>query len=595
VIPSWLDAALRGRNMVVRVALHVVTIAGLVGTLLLVPAVEEFYNRGVSTGRGWNPIPHTDVNPMGINTFLNEEADPAVVERSLDMIRDGGYGFIRQIFGWYEIEPQPGVYVDANGRSTWEKYDRIVDLATERGIQIIARLEKPPPWSKENQPNPTVDGPPDRIEDYANFVEQVVTRYRDRITYVQLWNEPNLEGEWGAKPIDPEGYVELLAAGAEAAREANPDIVILLAGLAPTDQTGPENLSDLLFLEQVYEHGGAEYFDIVSVMVYGYGFPPTDRRLEFARNNFSRPIQTREIMVRHGDEEKPIWAVEYGWVSLPDDWDGEPSPWGKPVSEATQAQYLYDGYLRAQREWPWMGVMAVWAFRFPYAPDSPEQADNPTQGFALVRHDFTPRPAFLKLQRNAARIQAHATGSYIVSDDMQVRFDRGDPVDIRMAGERLDLYVSGTGMVERIIDGVLHEPISFETDGNVGERLTVASGLRDRMHTISLRVSRPPGEPPPEIIGYVVSHSWFHLWAYPWLVGVLLIVLAGNLGSLGWAVWDWRESRTQSPLDDEDSTEGGEPDVAGDDPVVEDEVAEQADAESLDPDDTASVVGRTTE
>lgn len=396
MIPIWLDRALRGDNLPVRLALHLIAIVGLIGTLLLVPVAEEFYTRGVETGRAWNPIPHTDVNPMGINTFLNEEADPAVVERSLNMIRDGGYGFIRQIFGWYEIEPQPGVYVDANGRSTWEKYDRIVDLATERGIQIIARLEKPPPWSKANQPNPTVDGPPDRLSDYANFVEQVVTRYRGRITYVQIWNEPNLEGEWGAKPIDPRGYVELLAAGAEAARAANPGVVILLAGLAPTDQTGPANLSDLLFLEQVYAFGGAQYFDIVAVMVYGYGYPPADRRLEFARNNFSRPIQTRDIMVRHGDERKPIWAVEYGWVSLPDDWDGQPSPWGEPVSEATQAEYLYDGYLRAQREWPWMGVMAVWFFKLPEPWEG-----QPWYFFRMVSPDFRPYPVYDALREYA--------------------------------------------------------------------------------------------------------------------------------------------------------------------------------------------------
>jgi hypothetical protein len=511
--------------------------------LLLVPVAEAFYTRGVATGRAWHPIPYTDVNPMGINTFLNEEPDPAVVERSLDMIRDGGYGYIRQIFGWYEIEPQPGVYVDAEGRSTWEKYDRIVDEATARGLQIIARLEKPPPWAKAGQPHPEIDGPPDRLSDYANFVQQVVTRYRGRLTYVQLWNEPNLEGEWGAKPIDPRGYVELLAAGSEAARKANPDVVILLAGLAPTDQTGPENLSDLLFLDRVYELGGAAYFDIVSVMVYGYGYPPWDRRVSFQRNNFSRPIQTREIMVRHGDEDTPVWAVEYGWVSLPDGWSGEPSPWGDPVSEAQQAEYLVDGYLRAQREWPWMGVMAVWAFRFPHAPDAPDQLGNPTQGFALVAHDFTPRPAYLALQQRATRIRASGTGSYELTVAQQAQIAAGAPIDLVVAGERVDLLVSGSGQVERIVDGRLREALSFSTEDGKRTRVTVARGMRETAHTVSLRISGSQGGPPPQVIGYVVSRIWFHNWIYPWLTGVLLVVLVGNVASLGWAVWDWRRAR----------------------------------------------------
>ncbi len=540
MIPVWLHASLRGDNLAVRLALHVIAIVGLVGTLLLVPVAEAFYTRGVATGRAYDPMPYTNVNPMGINTFLNEEPDPAVVERSLDMIRDGGYGYIRQIFGWYEIEPQSGVYVDADGRSTWEKYDRIVDEATARGLQIIARLEKPPPWAKAGQPNPLIDGPPDRLSDYANFVEQVVTRYRGRVTYVQIWNEPNLEGEWGGKPIDPLEYVQLLAAGAEAARAANPEVVILLAGLAPTDQTGPANLSDLLFLQRVYDLGGAAYFDIVSVMVYGYGYSPWDRRTDFARNNFSRPVQTREIMVRNGDADTPVWAVEYGWVALPDDWDGQPSPWGEPVSEEQQAEYLAQGYLRAQREWPWMGVMAVWAFRFPHPPDAPDQVGNPTRGFALVDHDFAPRPAYLALQQRSARIGVNGTGSYEISAAQRESIESGEPIDLYVSGERVDLLVSGAGEIERIIDGRLGETLTFDTGEGSRERITVARGMRDTAHVVSLRISPAMGKPEPELIGYVVSHIWFHAWIYPWLSGLLIVVLAGNLASLGWAAWDWR-------------------------------------------------------
>jgi hypothetical protein len=483
---------------------------------------------------------------MGVNTFLNEEPDPEVVARSLDMIREGGYSFIRQIFGWYEIEPQPGVHVDTNGNSTWEKYDRIVDEATARGIEIIARLEKPPLWAKTGQPNPHVDGPPDRLSDYANFVEQVVRRYRGRITYVQIWNEPNLQGEWGAKPIDPLGYVRLLEAGHRAAKRADPNVVVLLAGLAPTDQTGPDNLSDLLFLERVYEYGGADFFDIATVMVYGYGYAPSDRRTGFGHNNFSRPVLTREIMERHGDGGTPIWAVEYGWVALPDDWEGDPSPWGEPVSQERQAEYLYHGYLRAQREWPWMGVMAVWAFRFPHPPDAPDQIGNPTRGFALVEHDFTPRPAYTLLKDRAARIQADGTGTYVFTEPERERVERGEPTDLRVSGERVDLRVAGAGRIERIIDGRWRDALTFDVEGEGTRRVTVASGMRDTAHLVSLRVSRLPGESPPEIIGYVVSHVWFHNWIYPWLTGLLIVVLLANAASLGWAIRDWRSNRRAS-------------------------------------------------
>jgi hypothetical protein len=523
---------------VLRAVLHLVALAALLATLVLSFPAEAYVNRGVTTVRDYHPIPHTDLNPLAVNTFLNEEPDPAVVERSIDMIADGGFGAIRQIFGWYEIEPQPGVFTDASGRSTWEKYDRIVELASAREMEIIARLEKPPAWARAGRPNPDVDGPPDRLSDYARFVELVVQRYQGRVRYVQIWNEPNLRGEWGATPIDPRGYVDLLEAGYRAAKRVDPTVTVLLAGLAPTDQTGPDNLSDLLFLERVYELGGAPFFDVVTVMVYGYGYSPRDRRVGFGRNNFSRPILTREIMERHDDHDTPVWAAEYGWVSLPDDWQGHPSPWGRPVSRARQAEYLVDGYMRAQREWPWMGVMAVWAFRFPQPPDDEHQRDNPTRGFALVEHDFTPTPAWMRLSAAAPFLQRRHPGSHALTPDEQSALARGEPLQLRIAGDGLRLVVEGPGRVDITIDGQPLDPVELEAAGR--RTVTAADGLPDIRHDVEIRVSAAPGGAPPVIVGYVVTRAWFHAWAYPWMRAALLLALALNVAS---AVWAWRELR----------------------------------------------------
>jgi hypothetical protein len=193
-----------------------------------------------------------------------------------------------------------------------------------------------------------------------------------------------------------------------------------------------------------------------------------------------------------------------------------------------------------------MGLMAVWTFRFPHTPDAPDMLGNPTQGFALVRHDFTPRPAYLALQDRAPRIKANGTGSYELSEAQQEQIERGEPIDLIVSGERVDLLVTGSGQLERIIDGEFREPLTFATDEDARERVTVARGMRDAGHVISLRMTGTSGEPPPEVIGYVVSQIWFHSWVYPWLIGVLLVMLAGNVASLGWAAWDWWRGRAAS-------------------------------------------------
>lgn len=525
----------------VRGLLHLVAGLGLISALAVAELAQTYFTRGVATAIVYQPIPHTDVNPLGINTFLNEEADPAVVERSLAMIAAGGFGFVRQIFGWYEIEPQPDTFVDAAGVSTWEKYDRIVDLAVAHNLELIVRLEKPPRWAREGRPNPEIDGPPARLQDYVDYVEAVVSRYRGRVTYFQIWNEPNLAGEWGGEPIDPRGYVDLLEAGYRAVKRANPEAVVLLAGLAPTEERGPANLSDLLFLQRVYDAGGAAFFDIATVMVYGYGYSPYDRRVEFSRNNFSRPIQTREIMERNGDAAKPIWAVEYGWVSLPDDWSGRPSPWGASVSAEKQADYLVAGYLRAQREWPWMGMMAVWAFRFPRPPDDPHEIDNPTRGFAIVDHDFAPRPAYTALATAAPALRRSFTGSHPLTSEQRAALLDGQPIDLAIWGERLDLVAFGTGLLEVTVDGGRAKTRSIATTG--WQLVTVAAGLDDGPHDVRVAVGAPPGGQPPAIEGYVVSRRPLQTWIYPWIEAALLIALALLFVSSLWALADLRRIR----------------------------------------------------
>src|SRR5258708_36885598 len=79
------------------------------------------------------PIKYSDMNPVGVNTFLDQEVEPAKRERQLQMIADAGIGWIRQEFPWADIEIDGrGDYVDRRNGPAIDarlKYDTIVDLA----------------------------------------------------------------------------------------------------------------------------------------------------------------------------------------------------------------------------------------------------------------------------------------------------------------------------------------------------------------------------------------------------------------------------------------------------------------------------------
>jgi hypothetical protein len=345
-------------------------------------------------------IQYADVNPLGINTFLQQEVEPAKRERSLQMIRDAGFGWIRQEFPWEDIEIHgKGDFEDRRWepyRSSWEKYDNIVDLAEKYGIQIIARLSTPPNWARAENSEFSDLWPPDDYTDFGDFVYAVVDRYRGRIRYYQIWNEPNLVREWGV--VDAAEYVQLLKVAYTRAKEADPECVILSGALSATIELDREEwgkgVSDFIYLQQMYDAGAAPYFDIMSVQGYGLFSGPTNRRMQARVLNFSRPEYIRDIMLGNGDANTPIWISELDWSPVP---EGIPPVYGR-YDEGTRARYVVEAYQRIEREWPWMGVACFWFFK---QADDSERA-QPQYYFRMVEPDFTPLPVYDAVKAYAA-------------------------------------------------------------------------------------------------------------------------------------------------------------------------------------------------
>jgi len=326
------------------------------------------------------PVAGADVPILGVNVALEQYDDgrgavTAPLEAALTRIVEGGFIWVRQSFYWSQIEPGVGArsplpYFD------WSVPDRILAaLARHPGLRLVAVLDDSPPV-------PPAD--PDR---FAAFAGAFAARYGAQVDYYQVWDEPNLAAHWGGGTVSPPAYADLLARTARAIRAADPDACILLAGLAPTVETGPQNLSDMRYLEQLYQAGAAPYFDIVSGKPYGFDTGPDDRRAGEMVLNFSRLLLLREVMVAHGDAGKAIWASHWGWNALPPGWTGAPSVWGQ-TDEATQAARTVAALERARAEWPWAGALILEHFQPAADPD------DPRWGFALVGPGDAPRPVY---------------------------------------------------------------------------------------------------------------------------------------------------------------------------------------------------------
>ena len=456
------------------------------------------------------PIAHAGVNPYGVNAFLEQEVEPAKVEQAVRMIRDAGFHWIRQEFPWEDIEIHgKGDFTDRRNepeRSAWDKYDRIVDLAERYGLELIVRLDNPPAWARADGDARGTLAPPDDLGDFGDFVEAVVTRYKGRVRYYQIWNEPNISPEWGEQDVSPEGYTALLRVAYARAKAADPDCVILCAGLAQTLESGGRNMSDLAFLQRMYDAGAKDSFDIMGVMAYGLWTGPLDRRATANRTNFSRPQLIREIMVRNGDAAKPVWATEVGWNAVPPGFP-KAAVYGRVTLEQ-QARYAAEAYRRAEAEWPWMGVMNTWFFK--RATDT--ETGEVFYYFRMVEPDFTPMPVYSAMQALTQsppsvypgwHQEDHWALSYAgmwhdVQDARAVlgayRWSQGDgQAQFRFVGTGLDLVVAkgpDAGTLEVFVDGRSARVIDLHADTlTPGIVVPVAQNLRAGEHEVAMYAS----------------------------------------------------------------------------------------------------------
>ncbi|MBI5958740.1 MAG: beta-galactosidase, partial [Chloroflexi bacterium] len=249
-----------------------------------------------------------------VHTRLTDEVEEWKIQRNMIMVRELGAPMIVEFFPWPYVEGQRGTY-------DWAHFDRIMRHAENQGISVIARLGLVPGWARPPVHEKVTTAnylPYEEFDTFAAFVGAFVRRYEKQISAVIIWNEPNISREWGDRPVDPEAYTELLRVSYLAAHEASPNIIVMGGALAPTME--PENsgagMNEIRYLERMYEAGAADYFDAFSAHTYGFTHPPDDDP-DPTIINFRRIELQREIMIRYGDEAKPVYITESGWSDDP--------------------------------------------------------------------------------------------------------------------------------------------------------------------------------------------------------------------------------------------------------------------------------------
>jgi LysM repeat protein len=319
-----------------------------------------------------------------------------------------GMNWVKQEINWRDFEP-------VKGQIDYAALDAIVAMLEGQSTKILFTITSAPDWSRSIQEE---NGPPDNFADFGNFVTALSARYAGRVNAYEIWNEPNLRSKWKSTvhSISPESYLQLLRFGYDAVKAANPDAIVVTAGLAPTGYNDAFNaavgnlevnaIDDRVFLTGLYAAGVANYADAIGAHPIGWANPPdavcctapegVTTHFESPTFYFLNTLQDyRQIMEQNGDSATPIWVTKFGWgtsedLGAPD----ETNVYVGYTSLAEQAQYTTRAF-EIGAALGYVGPMFVYNLNGCQAMDT-FGADGCY--YSLLGPDANPRPAYVSVQ-----------------------------------------------------------------------------------------------------------------------------------------------------------------------------------------------------
>jgi hypothetical protein len=339
----------------------------------------------------------------GMSMFLWGHTDST--SRDLSLATSAGFNWQKTLFQWREIEG------NCKGCFNWTEADRVVKASNQAGVKVIGRLDFEPMWSRKDQAH---NAPPDNYQDYADFVSAFVSRYRTgspngQVSAIEVWNEPNIDREWGDAAINPQqaaDYVRLLSVAYRAAHAADPNIIVVTAGLSPTGVTNGQSADDVTYMQWLFNAGlrGGVNYDALGA--HGNTQAPCASCELNSLPTFGHPSfyfrrveQIRDVQVRNGDANRQIWLLEFGWTSD----QVHPAYSWFAISEDQKAQNVVQAFQYATAKWsPWIGVMTLWTLA-----DPSWSTDREEYWWAITNTDGSARAAYNAV-RNARQSGALA-------------------------------------------------------------------------------------------------------------------------------------------------------------------------------------------
>jgi hypothetical protein len=185
---------------------------------------------------------------------------------------------------WTALEPQKGQW-------DFSVLDRFVNEAQVRNMDVVLTLGQSPAWASARPGDVTYIGKgapaePRNMQDWRDYVSTVATRYRGRIKFYEIWNEPN----------DRTFYTGSISKMVELTNEA----AAILKSIDATNTVISPPPYVTGWLDEFLAAGGGRNVDVIGY--HAYSTPPEDFAGALAN--------ARLVIEERGLSAKPLWNTE---------------------------------------------------------------------------------------------------------------------------------------------------------------------------------------------------------------------------------------------------------------------------------------------
>lgn len=349
----------------------------------------------------------------GIEVYLTGQ-DVNALNSQLQQL---GVNWVKITANWRYMEP-------TQGQIDFSLLDPAIETFSASGLNVLVMLTNAPDWARAGASELDLgeNGPPDDVTWFGDFAGALAERYAGQVSAYEVWQTPNLRTSWrsvsgeqGTPRMSDVDYLDLLEAGYDAIKAADPEATVVTASLAPTGYNDRFNaIDDRVFLREMVRNNGLEHSDALGAHPFGAGNPPdavcceqpvgVDSHFDDPRLFFLDTLtRYRDILVSEGAGDVPLWVTRFGWPTAEGEnlqAPGTNFEYVPYTSESEQALYLPRAFELGQAQ-GYVGPMFLHNLNACVAqPRGPAERVLITRAcfYSLIDASGTARPAFNAVQ-----------------------------------------------------------------------------------------------------------------------------------------------------------------------------------------------------